>query len=157
MSVRKKLFEEAVRNEILSQKLYLMLAESFKPKPEISEILMRLCSMEQGHEEKLRAMFSRQFPGEEIDAGADITPKLTLSDINNPVEVLEFAITRETIAADIYHKMALLSTDEDLSNLVEELAADEENHRVILEEEILRLDGLITWYDPSELNGLVED
>lgn len=156
MLARKETFKLAIQNEIMSQNLYLMLSRSFKSNFEISEAFKNLIPLEQIHEEKLRAAYEKEFPGSTLEVDLKLTHKIKPEDITDPIKVLDFAITREIIAFESYTKMAKESTDKELIKLLEELATEENYHKTILETEILRIDGLMTWYDSSELNGLVE-
>jgi len=112
--------------------------------------------MEQIHEEKLRDAYEKEFPGSTLEVDLKLTHKVKPEDITDPQKVLDFAIAREMIAFESYTKMAKESTDKELIKLLEELANEEDYHKTILETEILRFDGLMTWFDASELNGLVE-
>jgi rubrerythrin len=157
MPNRKETFILAIQAEIMSQNLYKLLAAAFTAKPEISSVFAHLVPMEMLHEEKLRALFRTEFPDETIHIDPTVVHKAGIENISDPEKVLEFAITREEIAFEIYTKMAAESADPDTIKLLNTLAEDEDNHKIILQTEILRLDNLMTWFDPSELNGLVED
>lgn len=147
----------AIQNEILSQNLYSRLAAGFQKNPAVASTLQNLVPLEKMHEDKLRAVFRAEFPNEEPKVDTVISHKNNPDDLNDPVKVLEFAISREVIAHETYIQMASQSDKAELTELLNELATEEENHKIILETEILRIDGLMTWFDPSELNGLVED
>jgi rubrerythrin len=157
MSDRLATYRLAIQNEIMSQNLYRSLALSFAAHPEISQTLANLAPMEHMHEEKLRAACLMEFPGTTLEFDPGLQHKVKPEDLVGPYEVLEFAISREVIAAEIYYKMARETKDPDTAQFLRELSGEEELHKTVLETEILRLDGLITWFDPSELNGLVED
>lgn len=157
MPNRKETFILAIQAEIMAQNLYKQLAAGFAKKHEISSVFARLVPMEMLHEEKLRALFQKEFPGEKINIDPNLALKAGIEDIDDSNKVLEFAITREEIAFEIYTNMAAESHDPDTISLLNTLATDEDNHKTILQTEILRLDNLMTWFDPSELNGMVED
>jgi rubrerythrin len=147
----------AIKAEVMSQNLYKMLAASYAKRPEVSAIFTNLIPMERLHEEKLSALFEKNFPGVVPEIDRVIFHKADNVNIKDPVKVLEFAISREEMAHDNYSRMASYATDPDTKNLFSSLAIEEDNHKSVLQTEILRLDNLMTWFDPSELNGLVED
>lgn len=157
MNSRKEAFSLAIHYEIASQRLYEMLSNSFESNPEICHTFKHLIPMERIHEDKLRTILAQEYPDYDPIVDDRFDNNLTLDDITDPIKVLQFAISRENIAHKAYLSLAEESQDPDMKQLFKELAQDEDNHRVVLETEILRIDGLITWYDPSELNGLVED
>lgn len=154
---RKEAFRLAIQNEIMSQILYAALSRSFRKNPAVAITFTHLIPMEALHEEKLRAAFAKEFPGTELKLDKKQSPSLKASELDDPKKVLSFAISRETAAHQLYLNMASESTDPTLVKLLNELAAEEDNHKTVLETEILRLEGLMTWFDPSELNGLMED
>ncbi len=157
MPIHKEIFNLAIQNEIMSQNLYSALAKSFASNPDISKVLAGLVPLEKIHEEKLRKAFQKEFPGVTPEVDIKLSHLIKPEDIDDPLAALDFAISREIVAAEIYAKMAASSTDSELMEFLRGLSAEEENHRVLLETEILRIDNLMTWFDPSELNGLVED
>lgn len=152
----KTAYEQAIQNEIMSQNLYAALARSFSRNPEVAQTFSRLIPMESVHEDKLRALHNEKFPGETIKIDSALCYKLSAPEIAEPVKVLEFAISREEAAHNIYTQLAAESAEPALKQLFSELAAEEANHKTVLQTEILRLDGLMTWYDPSELNGFMD-
>jgi rubrerythrin len=153
----KETYHLAIQNEIKSQILYTMLSKSFKDNPESSQVFKHLVPMEKMHEEKLRAAYKQEFPHEKLIVDSITRLNLTSVDIDEPKKVLEYAISREDEARDIYTHMANATREPDRIKLLKELATEEEYHRTVLETEIQRLQGMISWYDPSELSGLVED
>lgn len=157
MSERKETYRLAIQNEVMSQNLYSALARSFEKHQAAASVFHRLVTMELGHEEKLRKAYLKEYPDSPLIIDENMSHQLELTDISDPVKVLQFAISREEIAAAIYHKMAAASADNDLINLLNNLAQEEEYHKTILETDILRIEGLLTWYDSSELDGLLED
>jgi rubrerythrin len=157
MNNRKEAFCLAIHYEIASQRLYEMLANSFESNPEIYNTFKHLIPMEKMHEEKLREVLAKEFPDFEPIIDDNYATDLDITDLNDPEKVLQFAISRENLAQKAYLTLAKDSSDPSLQQLFNELAQEEVNHQLVLENEILRIEGLITWYDPSELNGLVED
>ena len=83
-----------------------------------------------------------------------LKPGINLSD---PKEVLEYAITREESAHDGYLALAAHATDLEIKSTLLRFAAEEIDHKALLIAEVQRIQGVLTWYDPSELNGLMED
>ena len=147
----------AIQSEVMSQNLYKMLSAAFSRKPEVSAVFDNLIPLERLHEEKLRTLFDKEFPGATLKIDPNLVHQATPEEIDEPRKVLEFAISREIIAHDIYHNMAQETSDPETAKLLKTLAIEEDYHKTVLETEILRLEHLMTWFDPSELNGLVED
>jgi rubrerythrin len=157
MNSRKEAYKIAIHYEIKSQNLYKSLAKSFKQE-NVSQTFQNLVPLEEIHEEKLRAAYQKEFPGDTIDIDrSKIVGDVPAHLINDPEKILEFAIGREELAHDAYIRLAAGCVDLDIKKLFEQFASEENNHKIILETEIERIQGLISWYDPSELNGLVED
>lgn len=154
---RKETYRLAIMNEIKSQVLYDLMSKSFVERPEAGLAFKRLIPLEKMHEDKLRAAFKKEFPNEDLNIDPKPKPYLKYSNISDPKKVLIYAIAREIDASKMYKSMAAETTDEDLIALLTQLAKEEENHMSILEQEIQLLQGQMSWYDPSELNGLVED
>lgn len=157
MPLHKEIFNLAIQNEIMSQNLYAALARSFARNPAISQTFAGLVPLEKIHEDKLRKAFQKEFRGDKPEVDTRLSHLIKPEDISDPQKALEFAISRELIAAEIYLKMAASATDDELITFLRDLAAEEEGHKTVLETEILRMDNLMTWFDPSELNGLLED
>jgi rubrerythrin len=153
---RKEAYQMAIQNEILSQNLYEALAKGFK-NPDSSSLFIELITLENIHEDKLRIAFHQEFPLGEICIDADLLPFLKIGDIKEPHQILEFAIAREQAAHDAYQDLAENTADADLQKMLRQLAAEEEGHKELLLTEMQRIQGAVIWYDPSELNGLVED
>jgi rubrerythrin len=154
---RKEAYRLAIMNEIKAQILYELMSASFKERPETAIVFKRLIPLEKMHEDKLRAAFKKEFPNAVLNTDEKQQPYMKPADINDPKKVLIFAIYREIDAAKMYKSMAAETTDADLIDLLNQLARDEENHQAILEQEIALLQGQMSWFDPSELSGLVED
>lgn len=154
---RKEAYILAIQNEIKSQNLYTAMAKSFG-KSEMATTLLSLVPLEKNHEEKLRLLFAKEFPNEVIEVDPKLTPKFGYAEIvNDPQALFEFAISREDLAQNGYLQLASGSTDAEVKVLFENFANEELQHKELLESEIQRINGLMSWYDPSELTGLVED
>jgi rubrerythrin len=145
-----------IEAEIRSQILYGALAKSFR-NGETNAVFHELITLEKAHEEKVRAAFSREFPGEKLKQMDN--PKLEMPGVNlyDPKEVLEFAISREELANSIYSSMAAQTKDEDIKAMLLQFAEEETEHKALLLLEVQRIHGALQWYDPSELNGMMED
>ncbi|HNQ42866.1 MAG TPA: ferritin family protein [Candidatus Cloacimonadota bacterium] len=153
---RQETFRIAIEAEIRSQNLYKALAKSFQ-KPESSAIFNELVLYEQHHETKLRALYTQEFPEAALQLTLDPDQELSGLNLNDPKAVLEFAISREELAQNIYLKLAEQSANREVRNLLTSFAQEEANHKELLFTELERLHGVVTWYDPSELSGLMED
>ncbi|MDD2331901.1 MAG: ferritin family protein [Candidatus Cloacimonetes bacterium] len=153
---RREALKLAIQAEISSQNLYKALAKSFM-NPETSTLFKNLVPMEKMHEEKLRAIFKKEFPGEEPDVDPDKIQDIRQVKIREAKAVLEYAISREEIAHASYLLLAEHSQEESLKKLLIHFAEEELNHKTFLLNEIQRLQGVVQWYDPSELNGFMED
>lgn len=145
----------AIEAEIRSQNLYKALAKSFKTS-ETAKIFDQLVTFEEAHEAKMRQLYATEFPGEELVLIGELKMELNGINLNDPKDVLEFAISREELAQNIYLKLAEQTTDSDVCEMLKTLAVEEEQHKEILFTEIERLHGILEWYDPSELNGFME-
>jgi rubrerythrin len=157
MTTRKDAYLMAIHYEIKSQNFYKSLAKSFKQE-DASKTFQNLVPLEEIHEAKLRAAFQKEFPGEPLDIdGSKIVGDIPAHLINDPISIIEFAIGREELAHDAYIRLAEGCADNQIKVLFKQFAEEESNHKLILQTEIERIQGLISWYDPSELNGLVED
>ncbi len=157
MTDLKAAYEQAILNEIKSQNLYTSLARSFGDNPEVAQTFNSLVPLETMHEEKLSSLYLLNFPDSVFSPDRSLHYSIPAPELQDADKVIEFAITREELARDIYQKLASDTAEPELKALFSEFAAEEGKHKTILQTEILRLDGLMTWYDPSELNGLVED
>ncbi len=153
---RKDAFRIAIEAEIRSQNLYRALAKSFKT-PESAQIFQQLVQYEEIHETKMRELFAKEFPNSSLKLMENLDMEMQGIKLEDPKEVLEFAISREELAQNIYQKLAEQSTEQDTKALLLSFAAEEENHKEVLFTELERIHGILQWYDPSELNGLMED
>lgn len=153
---RKSCYELVITAEIRAQKLYLGLAMSFK-NPETSAVFQELVMLERNHEQKMRAAFGLEFGNLEPKIGSTAEPEIKDLDLKEPVEVLRFAITREDTAAQKYIELAEDTADAELKAMLLDFAGEEEGHKQVLLAEIQRIQGALTWFDPAELTGLMEE
>ncbi|MDP2401775.1 MAG: ferritin family protein [Actinomycetota bacterium] len=153
---RKEAYRIAIEAEMRSQMLYNALAKSFRM-PETSVVFQELVILERNHEEKVRDAFATEFAGIEMLTEPELNVDLRSINLKDPKEVLDFAITREELAQSIYLDLAESSADADLKALFERFAEEEDQHKTILLTEIQRMQGALEWYDPSELNGMMEE
>jgi rubrerythrin len=152
---RKQAYRIAIEAEIRSQNLYKALAKSFN-NAETEQFFKQLVQYEEAHEAKMRELFARDYPGESLTLVDDIDMQLEGVKLDDPKKVLEFAISREELAQNIYLKLAEQSTDENTCALLKQLAQEEVQHKELLFTELEKLHGILQWFDPSELNGLMD-
>lgn len=146
----------AIHNEIKSQNLYSLLAIAFED-TDAKARFQGLEKMERVHEEKVTELFHRRFPGVELKVDREVLPRLRESEqLDDPRHVLEFAISREVEARDGYRDLVEQEDNPEIREIFQQLSAEEENHIVLLEDEIHRLQGSLLWFDESELGGLME-
>lgn len=153
---RQEAFRIAIEAEIRSQNLYKALAKSFRT-PESEKTFNQLVLYEEIHEAKMRELFHQEFPDLTLKLMDDLSMELQGVKLEDPKEVLEFAISREELAQNIYLKLAEQTPAGETKALLQSFAAEEANHKELLFAELERIQGLLRWYDPSELNGLMED
>ncbi len=152
---RQELYTLALAQELRSQRLYAALAASFRH-PANSAVFTELGELEKAHEVKLRQAFAAEFPGlEPSPEQLRANPPEGL-DLSDPACLLDFAIQREDTAQNHYLAFAEATADPDLKALLLSLAAEEENHRVLLLAEKQRILGALEWFDPSELPGFMD-
>ena len=152
---RKEAYRIAVEAEIRSQNLYRALAKSFKHK-ETEEFFEQLLKYEENHEAKVRGLYAKEYPNEPLQLMDDLTMELQGVKLDDPKQALEFAISREELAQNIYLKLAEQSKDKDTEKLLLQFAGEEEQHKELLFAELEKLHGILQWFDPSELNGMME-
>jgi len=145
----------AIDQEVRSQNLYEILAKSFR-NSQTSSFFRELLLLEKTHEEKLRQACAREFPGLKIQVEGRLKQDLKGLDVSDPKALLNFAISREETARDHYKDFAAQTQDPGLKEMLLGLADEEEEHKSLLLTEIQRMQGALTWFDPSELNGLME-
>ncbi|MDD2228983.1 MAG: ferritin family protein [Candidatus Cloacimonetes bacterium] len=145
-----------IEAEIRAQMLYEALAKSFTNN-DTRSVFHELIILEKGHEEKVRAAFKQEFPGEDFKLMGNL--KLDLQDVNlnDPKDVLEYAIGKEDLANGIYLGMAEKESDAEIKAMMLKFAKEENDHKALLLAEVQRIQGAMQWYDPSELNGMMED
>lgn len=149
-------YKMVISAEIRAQKMYQALAKSFGNE-ETSHIYTELVMLEKNHESKMRQAFAEQFPGQELNLPSEPVNELIGIDLSDPKAVLEFAISREELAENIYKSLAETCPQAELKQQLLQFAHEEDEHKSILLAEIQRLQGAHIWYDPSELSGLMED
>lgn len=153
---RKELYRLALTQEVRSQNLYKALARSFR-KPETSSLFTELILLEKTHEDKLREAFAAEFPGQQINVEGNLAQELRGLDLSGPQKVLDFAIGREDNARQQYEAFAANTQNPEMKKMLLKLAAEEEGHKTLLLTEMQRIHGALEWYDPSELNGFMDD
>ena len=152
---RKQTYHVVIEAEIRSQLLYKSMAKSFR-NPETSAIFQELMVLEKNHEEKMRAAYAKEFPGEKVGQLSPSIPQIKDIEMTDPIAVLEFAIGREDMAAEIYRNMAAETEDAEIKALLITFADEEEQHKEVILTEMQRVQGAVIWFDPSELDGLLE-
>lgn len=157
MTSKKDIYEKIISEEIKAQNLYRALSKALNHAPSTA-VFQNLIRIEENHEEKISLLYKAEFPEAVLNLDRDSLPKLAAGDqMESPVEALHFAISREKAAAALYLDLAEQNTNPEIKKIFRTFAAEEELHKKLLEDEILRLGGLVTWFDISELNGLMED
>ena len=152
---RKQTYHVVIEAEIRSQLLYKSMAKSFR-NPETSAIFQELMVLEKNHEEKMREAFAKEYPGDKVPSFSPRIPEIKDIEMTDPLEVLEFAAGREDMAAEIYRNMAAETEDAEIKALLVNFAAEEEQHKQVIVTEMQRVQGALIWFDPSELDGLLE-
>jgi rubrerythrin len=148
---------QAIQNEIKSRNLYSMLAGVFRSS-DAESTFRSLSALERGHEAKLTALFLREYPG--VDPGLDANALPTFHSskgLKDPVEIIRFAMEKESESHRNYLELHDIAEDHDVKILFRAMAVEETHHRDILETEITRIQGNMTWFDPSELHGFMEE
>lgn len=152
---RQEAFRIAIEAEIRSQNLYKALAKSFR-NPESEQAFNLLLSFEEIHEAKMRELFAQEYPHLKLKLMDNLDMELEGVKLEDPKAVLEFAISREELAQNIYLKLAELTSEGNAKSLLLQFAKEEAQHKEVLFTELERIQGLVTWYDPSELDGFME-
>lgn len=153
---RHQAYRLAITAELRSQALYRKLGKGFAS-TEAAEIFASLVGMEKAHEAKLQEAYRSENNGQPLVLIDDFDPELAAVDFTDPVKVLEFAIAREDQARSNYLDLAADTKESDLIEVFERFAQEEAGHAAVLLALIQKLQGALTWYDPSELTGLMED
>ena len=152
---RKETYLLAIEAEVRSQKLYHALAVSFR-RPETSVVFQQLVMMEKNHEDKVRAAFLNEYPGENPTLNPQPGEYRHLN-LKDPGAVLEYAMGREDIARDHYLILAEDTDEPELKEMLLLFANEEEQHKELLLAQLQDMQGALQWFDPSELSGLMED
>ncbi|MCB5265594.1 MAG: ferritin family protein [Candidatus Cloacimonetes bacterium] len=152
---RQDAYRIAIEAEIRSQNLYKALAKSFKNE-QTEQFYNQLVLYEKDHEEKVRGLYAKEFPHEKLKLVGSLDMQMEGLELGDPKAVLEFAISREELAQNIYLKLAEQSEDADTKALLEQLAKEEEHHKELLYAEVEKIQGLLKWFDRSELDGFME-
>ncbi|HID98336.1 MAG TPA: hypothetical protein EYP57_09165 [Thermodesulfobacteriaceae bacterium] len=137
------------------RQLYLALADDAE-QASVAELLRKLAAFEQGHMAKIRkttgaglseeddfSMRNSQGKGKAVEGGfqiSDIYPRLG-SQLTTPEDCLQFAMTLEAQAQDLYQRMARKSTGDETRKVFLDLSRDEEQHLRILADELAELSG----------------
>ena len=153
---RKEAFIMAIEAEIRAQKLYSALAKAFK-NTDTATVFDGLVLMERDHEDYMRKLFAKEFPTQEPSVKPQAEHELKGVKLTEPMEVLEFAMSREDLARSAYLSMAETSANPEVKKTLLLFADQEEEHKEVILAEMQKLQGATSWYDPSELNGLMED
>lgn len=151
-----ELYNYAIEQEVKIRNLYLLLEKSFKSE-DLQNIFKRLAVIEKGHADKLSKMFKEKFPGESLNVNPDELPAYSNKhDLSDAKSVFLFAIEEEQKAQKKYQELAELETDSNIKEFLRALAEEESKHADLLEKEIEKMEGILIWYDETELNGLFE-
>lgn len=154
---KEELYLLVIQEEIKAQNLYERLAKALN-KEDSSRIFENLIKIEKIHEEKISEIFQSEFPKQKLTLNRKAVDKIPdAAVLKSPESAFRYAIENEEKAETIYLNLAEAADDETVKQILLEFAEDENNHRKLLEDEMIRLDGLLTWFDASELNGLMED
>ncbi|MDO9576309.1 MAG: ferritin family protein [Candidatus Cloacimonadales bacterium] len=156
MDSKSDIYQLVIQEEIKAQNLYIALTKALDNEA-LNRIFTNLIQIEKIHEEKITELFRAEFPKLKLEIDRDLLPELKNTDyLESPESALNFAIRKEEAAEEIYLELAAKTKTKDMKKLFEKFASDERNHKLLLEDEILRMDGLMTWFDASELNGMME-
>jgi len=154
---RQDAYVYAVENEIKSVNLYTVLAKTFSDE-DLIKTFNHLASLETIHKDKLIKTYKREFDNQPLIYDEDAMPRINVKrDLTDPANIIEYAIDREITMADQYEFMSKESDKDEIKSFFSSLAEEEKNHRDLLETELNRIQGLMVWFDNSELNGLMED
>ncbi len=157
MEGKKEIYRIVIQEEIKAQNLYRILAKALNDS-DSKQVFENLIRIEKMHEEKISELFLQEYPYHKINVDSNLTPLIKdPQKLQTPESALEFAISKEINAENLYLDLAENTTNSKQQMLFRNFAADERNHKKLLEDEINRLGGLMTWFDASELNGLMED
>jgi rubrerythrin len=156
MKTKSEIYQMIIQEEIKAQNMYKSLAKA-SINVETKQILKNLVQIEKNHEEKITELFKAEFPKKKLVVNKKLNHDLTkIKGSLSPDAAIRFAISREEASEEIYLKLAHDETNEEYRQVFTQFAQDERNHKALLEDEILRQSGLMTWFDESELNGMME-
>lgn len=156
MDSKSDIYQLVIQEEIKAQNLYTALAKALDNE-DSKQIFTNLIQIEKIHEDKITELFRAEFPKLKLEIDRNLKPEIKNTDnLVTPESALNFAIKKEEEAEEIYLELALKVETVELKKLFKKFASDERNHKELLEDEILRLGGLLIWFDASELNGMME-
>ncbi|MFO7896233.1 MAG: ferritin family protein [Candidatus Cloacimonadales bacterium] len=156
MQDKKSIYEMVIQEEIKAQNLYRGLAKAMG-KTDSNDIFAKLIKIEELHEETITRLYREDFPKAKLEIDKNLRPDIVAKEsLESPHAALQFAISKEEHAAEIYLELAEKSTAEEHRQLFLKFAEDEKNHKELLLDEVSRLSGSMMWYDEAELNGLME-
>ncbi len=140
----KELLGAAAKAEENSREVYDFLAKRAKNFVTADRFKF-LAGEEQKHEEYIRGIHSKTFPGGELVVKEDTPlpiPFIIYNDESDESELIEQAMGAELAAREVYEKMAKLAKDEkrpdEIVLTLDYLAGMEQNHYNILEQELNR-------------------
>ncbi len=153
---RKEAYTLAIENEIKSKNLYKVLSNCFADE-ESKKTFHLLESLEKIHEEKLIEAYKKEYDVTTVSFDTNMQPKIDIRrNLSDPKSILEYAMDRELAMADQYEYMAEGCKDDELKEFFLNLVKEEMYHKELLETEADRIQGTVTWFDESELSGLME-
>jgi rubrerythrin len=133
--------EVAIREEIKARNLYLNLSKKVASSA-TRNMLEELAEQELGHRKLLENVVtegSYDQLGEAIPQEsrgiADFLVETEIGDDASPQEVMIFAINAEIKAFNFYNDLEKYFSESDLKNLFSRLAAEEQGHKIKLEDE----------------------
>jgi len=158
MNDLKEMYLLAVRNEALATNLYTYLFKACTDEI-LGEKLKQLAAFEKGHEEKIMELARINFPEIVFVTNEDMVPDIltTIKTLNDIKDVIVYAISQEQKANELYLEISKSITDELVKDTVLTFAREELNHKELLETELMDIEGIFIWIDPSELAGIMED
>jgi rubrerythrin len=140
----------------MAAKFYQKLADSTKNE-DMKSVFERLARFEHMHEEKIKDIYLSEFPEMTVMNFNDREEFKGKTQFHDVGEVLSYGMEVEKNMEESYIKLAEMYAGEENEVIFKELAKEESYHTEILEEELQRIQGIHTWFDMSELNGMMED
>jgi len=157
MGSKSDIYQFVIQEEIIAQNLYKALRNAANNES-LKVVFSDLIQIEKNHEEKITELFKLEFSNLDLIIDNNSTPEIkNLDDLMTTENILFFAIKKEEEAEEMYLNLAANADSKEQKILFEEFAADERDHKQLLEDEILHMDGILTWFDTSELNGMMEE